>query len=247
MSALIDPSQPIMPPPMNEAEEAFTSLISARRAGLNFKDEARYFTEQWMRHARAGMMSVVPLTEVHAEFLKAAQLGLSYAPEKMQAFCIANFDIDTGFHRPVFYLGYKGMYQLIAQDRNIAYTHTEIIFENDTFQDNGPAAVPDHKRVINPNKRGGIIGGYAYSVLIAGGHTICTTVDSDVMQEIEGNAIANGSQAWNSPFVNEMRRKTITRRHFDDLLPVLNLNVELEPSNIHAENSFEAEYARHGK
>ena len=120
-------------------------------------------------------------------------------------------------------------------------------FENDTFQDNGPAAVPDHKRVINPNKRGGIIGGYAYSVLIAGGHTICTTVDSDVMQEIEGNAIANGSQAWNSPFVNEMRRKTITRRHFDDLLPVLNLNVELEPSNIHAENSFEAEYARHGK
>lgn len=247
MSALIDPTRDITPPPLDGAKAEFTSQLKAKRAGLNFDSEVRHFTNQWMRAARMGMMAAVPLCEVEAEFIKGAQLGLSFDPDKMQAFCIAHWDQDNGYCRPRFYLGYKGMLSLIAHDKNVKVTNTQLIFANDRFIDKGPNALPEHSREINPNARGGIIGGYAYSILAGSNIVICTIVDTDVMQEIERGAKNNGSQAWTGPFVNEMRKKTITRRHFNDLLPVLDLNAKLEDSNILEPTGFDMEYATHGR
>ena len=246
MSALIDPRNPT-PPPLDGVKSDFTSVLNAKRAGLKFADEARYFQAQWIRAAKGGYMGLVPLEEVESEFLKAAQLGLSYDPEKMQAFCIAHWDQDNGYFRPRFYLGYKGMYNIIAHDKNITLTNTQLIYANDRFVDKGPNAIPEHSRVINPDQRGGIIGGYAYSILAKSGIAICTIVDTDVMQEIERGAASNGSEAWTGPFKNEMRKKTVTRRHFNDLLPVLSLNAELDDSNILEPDGFDMEYANHGK
>ena len=247
MSALIDPKSDISPPPLDGIKSNFTSQLKAKRAGLNFDHEVRHFTNQWMRAARMGMMAAVPLDEVEAQFLKGAQLGLSFDPDKMQAFCIANWDQDNGFFRPRFYLGYKGMHSLIAHDKNITLTNTQLIFENDTFRDKGPNCIPEHVRDVNPDTRGLIVGGYGYSILSGSNIAICTVVGKDVMQEIEQGAIANGSQAWTGPFVNQMRKKTITRRHFNDLLPVLDLNATLEDSNILEPTGFDMEYANHGR
>lgn len=243
----IDPSCAITPPPLAALADEFNHLLAAKRANLKFEDECRFFQAQWLNAARSGMMSLVPLEEVHSEFMKASRLGLSYDPSKMQAFCIAYFDQNEGYFRPRFYLGYKGMYQFIAQDKNITLTHTELVFENDVFMDKGPNAIPEHSRQLNANARGNIIGGYAYSLLAKSGVVICTVMGAEVMQEIEMNCVNNGSQAWVGPFVNEMRKKTVTRRHFNDLLPVLDLSVELEDSNILEPSGFELEYASHGR
>lgn len=247
MNALIDTTRPFTPPPLDGVKDDFTSQLLAKRAGLKFEVEARYFIDQWTRAARNGMMAMVPIEEVESEFLKGAQLGLSFDPDKMQAFCISHWDEDNGYCRPRFYLGYKGMLHLVQQDKNIVMTNTQLIYENDTFIDKGPNQIPEHQRVINPNQRGLIVGGYAYSILAKSHIAICTIVDTDVMQEIENNARNNGSQAWNSPFINEMRKKTITRRHFNDLLSVLDLNAKLEESNILEPTGFDLEYATHGR
>ena len=244
---MIDPAHAITPPPLGGLKTEFTGLLAAKRSRLNFDDECRFFQTQWLRTARAGMMSLVPLEEVQAEFMKAPKLGLSYDPSKMQAFCIAHFDDTEGYFRPRFYLGYKGMYHFIAQDKNITLTHTELVFENDEFVDKGPNAIPEHSRKLNANHRGNIIGGYSYSLIAKSNFVICTILGAETMQQIEMGCVNNGSQAWTGPFVNEMRKKTVTRRHFNDLLPVLDLSVELEDSNILEPTGFELEYATHGR
>jgi recombinational DNA repair protein RecT len=198
---------------------------------LSFGEEVRFFTEQWMQLVYKGTMSKVPLEEVESEFLKAVGLGLSYDPSKGQAFCIAYFDDSISCYRPRFYIGYKGMHHLLMMNPKTGMTHTQLVYEHDQFDDKGPTHVPKHKRCHKTSERGDVLCGYAYTYYGEKDSVLCTIVSNDVIQAIAEQGIQSGSQAWASAFSDEMRKKTVTRRHFSELLPLMNLNVVLDPSN----------------
>ena len=220
------------PPPLVGARDRFDANNHIF-APLHFEDEARFFTQAWMQLVNKNMISTVPLEEVHSEFLKASALGLSFDPNKGEAYLLSRYCEDDTMYHPLFYLGYKGMHKLESRDMNISSTVVEMVFAHEEFRDNGPGAIPTHVRDRARNKtQSGVVCGYAYSRLTNTGDIICTLVDQTTLMEIESMASMSGHGAWTGAFVNEMRRKTVARKHFVNLIPNMKLEQLLSANNV---------------
>lgn len=214
-----------------ELENLFNTENKKHNNALVFRNEVGHFLSQLSRLIEMGRIQQADDAHIHRAFLAGVGLGVSFDPRAGQAFVIPMFDELNDGYVPNFFLGYKGMLAIVARSSVVLTMTAEVVFENDEFVFNGTLEKPTHK--FRPTDiRGNPIGVYGMSML-ANGQVITSFMPADELYVIEESAKTNMNQAWNSPFINELRKKTGLRRHFKSLLSILELRVQ--------ENSIETE------
>jgi|TARA_R110000824_G_scaffold330042_1_gene516794 recombination protein RecT len=151
--------------------------------------------------------------------LNVAAVGLSLNPAKAQAYLIPrNVKVgDKWISKICFEPSYRGFCDLATMSGEIKWLQVNVVYENDSFIDNGPGDRPTHEYdAFAPiGDRGEIRGVYS----------VAKTKDGDylttLMREDELIAIRDKSESWkksqNGPwkdFPVEQRKKTVVRRQW---------------------------------
>ncbi|WP_435277310.1 recombinase RecT (plasmid) [Psychrobium sp. nBUS_13] len=167
---------------------------------------------------------------IASAFLNIAKFGLTICPDKQLAFVIPQFDPTNGF-RALFYIGYKGYLKLGSLNPYIQITTADIIYSNDTFQFNGINNRVTHStQSLSTNMRGAMAGGYCTTELVDGA-VVTTTMSPEEVMEIETSCKTNPHSFWHSAFVDELRKKTLIRRHWKTLVSIVDGAFEDEFTN----------------
>lgn len=164
-------------------------------------------------------------TSVHLAMLNVASTGLTLNPAHGYAYLVPR---DRAIRLDI---SYKGLIKIATDTGSVMWARADLVYENDTFTYNGPAAAPTHQ--ANPFKeRGEFIGAYC----------IAKTRDGDILTEVIDKAeienIRNTSQTYlkkSGPWIDwfsQMVKKTVIKRAsktwpYTDRRSVLNDAIEL--------------------
>lgn len=205
-------------------QSLFNQFSKNHKNRLIFREEVEFFLNQITTLQEKNQLQMVTQSNVHDAFLLGAQLGLSFLKQKGHAFVIPHYDSGFNAFVPHFFLGYKGMTNIVARSKLVMTLTAEVVFSNDEFTFNGTHQAPTHR--YDPfGQRGFVKGVYGLSML-ANGSFMTTFMGEEELRIIEDTARGQMNASWNSPFVNELRKKTGIRRHFKSLLSVLDIEVE---------------------
>lgn len=144
---------------------------------------------------------------VQLAMLNVASTGLTLNPAHGYAYLVPR---DGAI---VLDISYKGLIKIATDAGSILWARADVVYENDEFEYNGPAAAPLHKAKVFSKDRGELIGAYS----------IAKTKDGDILTEVMDRAeiekIRGKSQAYakkkSGPWVEfftEMCRKSVTKR-----------------------------------
>lgn len=164
-------------------------------------------------------------TSVHLAMLNVASTGLTLNPAHGYAYLVPR---DRAIRLDI---SYKGLIKIATDTGSVMWARADLVYENDAFTYNGPAAAPTHQ--ANPFKdRGDFIGAYC----------IAKTRDGDILTEVIDKAeienIRNTSQTYlkkSGPWIDwfsQMVKKTVIKRAsktwpYTDRRGVLNDAIEL--------------------
>jgi phage RecT family recombinase len=208
---------------LNSCSNEFNGSKNVGLYKLNFNQEAAAVFETLMGFYNQGNLMGVPDIEIKNAFLKGVGLGLSFAQNDGSAFVVCNWNEFTQRCQVGFYLGYKGMYDLVARSEIVKNIQARTVYDNDVFIEHG-RGYPTHD-ITYSKPRGEVLTAYAVSPL-ADESIICTVLAPDQMKEIESMARQTGNSAWNSNYVDVLRKKTAVRHHFHTALrSVMNLKL----------------------
>lgn len=164
-------------------------------------------------------LSQTPLDTIIESFLDVAVFGLSINPKLELAFLITKVS-NQGVLITMFYIGYKGYLQLAIRSKQIKILTVDVIYEKDNFVFHGTREKVIHTtKSLSTTLRGKAAGGYC-TTETKDGSIITTVMHPEEMFEIECVARANPNSVWNSPFIDELRKKTLIIRHWKTLIMV---------------------------
>jgi phage RecT family recombinase len=208
---------------LNACAPQFNASKNVGLYKLNFNQEAGAVFETLMGFYHQGNLMGVPDNEIQSAFLKGVGLGLSFSQNDGSAFIVCNWNDFTQRCQVGFYLGYKGMYDLVSRSQQVKNIQARTVYKNDQFVEHGNG-YPTHS-IVYSEPRGDVLTAYAVSPL-ADESVICTVLAPAQMQEIESMAKQTGNSAWNSNYVDVLRKKTAVRHHFHTALrSVMNLKL----------------------
>lgn len=232
---------------ISEAVDATSErFISIAPTGISF-DAEKGFAMQILGGndylKKAALTNPVSLQQA---ITNVAAIGLSLNPAERQAYLIArNVKGSNGWQTKVFLEpSYMGLAKLATDSGSIKWVQANVVYQNDTFEDNGPGERPTHKYQAFAKKedRGEFAGVYC----------VAKTVDGDYLTTImpaeEIIGIRDRSESWKA-FVagkaktggpwqtdfNEQAKKTVVRRGFK-MWPRTNLHRMAQAVQISNEN-----------
>lgn len=200
---------------LNACAGRFNNSSAAKRYKLNFNQEAESVFETLLGFYHQGNLKGVPDTEIQTAFLKGIDLGLSFSQNDGSAFIVCNWNDFKQRCQVGFYLGYKGMFDLVARSEIVKNIQARTVYKKDNFIEHGNG-FPTHD-IVYSAPRGDVLTAYALSPL-SDDSVICTVLAPAQMQEIESMAKQTGNSAWNSNYVDVLRKKTAVRHHFHTAL-----------------------------
>lgn len=194
--------------------------IANRRGGyVEFGEQANHFAKRVLSSKNDGVYS---LTLVNVDtlikcFLRIAHTGLSIDPAKGFLFVKAVYSDQTRQTTCALEHGYKGLLKLIKRSQKVKAITADVIYENDHFEFHGSREKVTHRvTTLSRTKRGNCDGGYCTSELVNGGF-ITTTMAAEELEELQAQGAMYENSVWSSPFVDEMRRKSLIKRHYKTL------------------------------
>lgn len=222
-----------------ETKTQFEVYVEENRSGLDFNAEFNFMYNKVLSGVNIeNSFPYTPLESIKTAFLKAAKVGLSLDPRQALCYIHTEYSATTGCHCTVLDFGYKGLLTLTARSGKVVVTSANIFYENDTFCFNGQFEKVTHKMtVLSQSARGYIAGGYC-ETLLKDGTYITTVMPPEELMAIEEQGKAAGNEAWNSAFVDQMRSKTLIKRHWKTLCTVIYSNTLLDDPYLLEDNAF---------
>lgn len=224
------------------AKEKFISYNVQSGNYLEYKKEAKLVYDmvvasqsyEWGRYCDTPMDSIVDA------FLGSAKTGLSFDSSKGQAFLKCIYDTTQNGYITQFDFGYKGFLLLASRSGVVKLITADVIYESDKFQFNGTMNMVTHEVTsLSASKRGAFAGGYCTTEL-TDGSVVTTVMSPEEINEIEYEAKKNYGSAWSTVFIDEMRRKTLIRRHWKTLSTVLQ-RIKRSPALAHVDKLVEVD------
>lgn len=175
--------------------------------GMDFAQECLFARQQLLKNDFTLKTASGNPNSLQAAILNVAAIGISLNPAQQHAYLVPRdgaICLDISF---------RGLVKLATDCGAIKWAKAELVYDNDTFEWNGPASAPTHK--ADPfGDRGAIKGGYCIAKLPDG------EVLVDVMPVDEINKVRDTSKAYKSgkgPWVDwyeEMAKKTLVKRAY---------------------------------
>lgn len=224
--------------------ERFNELNNQNNLKVNFEEEYNFFyhlvTTSFYNYNGIATCTFSSLKEA---FLNIAKYGLSINPKlnlcyvrTEQSCAQANVNIA------VYDFGYKGLLKLITRTGKVKIVTADVFYENDNFEFRGTREPVQHStKTLSAAARGAMAGGYCSSELVAGG-VVTTIMTPEELREIELICQSTGNEAWNSVFIDELRRKTLIKRHWKTLMQV----IEDQDLSVPIEESYQCDFANGG-
>lgn len=208
---------------LKSTEKTFQNYNALSGQHLNFREEAKLVFD-WVIASQGydwGRYCDTSIASIQDSLLSSAKTGLTFDPQRGLAFLKCVFDPRIGEFVTRFDFGYKGFLMLAARSGLVKLITADVVYDNDVFKFNGTRKMVTHEvTALSPTKRGHFAGGYCTTELLS--DVIITTVMTpEEILTIEYEAKKNQSSAWNSAFVDELRRKTLIRRHWKTLSTTL--------------------------
>lgn len=206
---------------LNNAKDDFEKLNKCSGNHVIFEDECGYiYDAATLGNTTYMSITSTPIYSIIETLLEIARTGLSICPAAQLAYLHVEPISSTQLITKLGYQ-YRGFLALANRSGVIAFIHADIIYTKDEFSFNGQREKVTHRvKSLSPSLRGEFGGGYCTSELIDGS-IITTTMTPEEILAIEYEAKTYQSSAWNGPFVDELRRKTLIRRHWKTLSRVL--------------------------
>ena len=212
------PLHQILNDELNNAKNAFDRYNHLSGNHVQYAEQACYVYDMVMETATTqyGFHST-PMSTVIDSFLTIAKTGLSINPSLQLCFLKVTWNELRQKWVTQFDFGYRGYLKLAARSGTIKAITADVIYGKDNFIFNGTRDFVTHQvTALSPSQRGDIAGGYCTSELVSGG-VITTTMTPEEMLDVERSAQMNANSVWNSVFKDELRRKTLIRRHWKTL------------------------------
>jgi len=219
---------------LNQSKEQFEHFNKCSGSRLVFVQEASFIyniiaaSSSWQQSnfAQTNLKSVID------SFLNIAKTGLTLEPNQQLCYIKSVYNGITSQFETEFDFTYRGYLKLISRSKLVKIITADVIYEKDHFVFNGTRELVEHKvTCLSTSQRGNFFGGYCSSELTD--NSIITTVMSpEEILCIEDNAKRFENSAWNTPFVDELRRKTLIRRHWKTLSTIVQTIQENSILNI---------------
>ena len=230
---------------LTDCKPQFDVYVAENGSGLDFNSEFNFTYQTVM--SGVGVENSFPYTPIESiseSFLMAAKLGLSLNPKEQLCFLSTEYSTLSGLYVTVFGLGYKGILKLAYRSGKVKQINANVFYESDNFQFNGSDSKVTHTTtVLSTSARGQRAGGYCQTELVDGSF-ITTVMPPEEILDIEEQGKSVGNEAWLSAHVNQMREKTLIKRHWKTLCPAIysgNLMQEpvvMDDTDFHASADF---------
>lgn len=188
-------------------KDKFLTLNHNNNDLLNWENECVFARQQLEKNDFSLKVAGNNQSSLKAAILNVAAIGISLNPASQHAYLVPRdgaICLDISF---------QGLKKIATDSGAIEWAKVELVYENDSFEWNGPTSQPTHK--ADPfSDRGSVKGGYCIAKLPSGEFM------TEVMSVDEINKIRDTSKAFKSgkgPWVNwydEMAKKTILKRAF---------------------------------
>ncbi|MBB1469002.1 recombinase RecT [Pseudoalteromonas sp. SG41-5] len=200
----------------------FDAYISENGFKLDFNTELNYVYQIVMSGVNVEYsFPYTPVESVISSFLKAAKLGLSLCPNEQLCFLKTEYRESSGQYVTELALGYKGILKLAYRSGKVKQINANVFYEKDNFQYNGVNSKVTHTTtVLSKSMRGQLAGGYCQTELTDGSFKT-TVMPPEEILAIEEQGKAMGNEAWLSVYVDQMREKTLIKRHWKTLCPCI--------------------------
>ena len=234
-------------------KERFTELNNENTVKVNFEEEYNFFyhlvTSSF--HNVNGIASCT-FASLKEAFLNIAKHGLSINPKLNLCFVRTEPSCaQVNVNIAVYDFGYKGLLKLITRTGKVKIVTADVFYENDNFEFRGTREAVIHStRTLSSVARGTMAGGYCSSELVAGG-VVTTVMTPEEISQIETVCRSTGNEAWNSVFIDELRRKTLIKRHWKTLMQVIEeqkqtASTEEQKQTALIEESYQSEFENGG-
>lgn len=232
---------------LTDARMQFLELNKASGNTLDFNTELNFVYQIVMSGVNVqNSYPYTPLESIKQAFLKIAKTGLSIDPKEQLCYLRTEFNHLTSCYCTVLDFGYKGLLKLTSRSGKVVVTSANVFYEKDTFCYNGQFEKVTHKmHVLSQNARGNLAGGYCETLLNDGTY-ITTVMPPEEILAIEEMGKEAGNQAWNSAFVDQMRIKTLIKRHWKTLCTIIYAGTPLEDPDLLEEEPLPDTYAVSG-
>jgi phage RecT family recombinase len=204
---------------LKQVENEYQRLNNICGYSLDYSQEANFVYQTILasNHNLPNAYINTSIESIVASLLTSASIGISLCSNENLSYLKTQFDYATNQFRTVFDFTYKGYLKLIYRSKMVKIITADVIYSNDKFEFNGTRKLVTHKVTkLSTTQRGDLDGGYCTSELLD--NSIVTTVMSaEEIFTIENMAKMYENSAWNSAFVDELRRKTLIRRHWKTL------------------------------
>lgn len=192
---------------IQKAKDRFAKVASQT---VNYDKESIFAMQALMKNPFVMKVANENPSSVHLAMINVASTGLTLNPANGYAYLVPR---DGAIHLDI---SYKGLIKIATDAGSVVWARAEVVYADDTFEYNGPAAAPKHTADPFKKDRGDVVGVYC----------IAKTNDGDVLTEVmsrdEIEKIRSKSSAWvrgkpgqKGPwedFFTEMCRKAVVKR-----------------------------------
>jgi len=188
---------------------------------LNFDEEAGFAGQILRNNKYLSSVAIANPRSLYDSVFNVAAIGLSLNPAEKLAYLIPrNIKIEQNKYEKRIFLepSYIGLIRLATDSGSVAWLHSNVVYTDDEFIDNGPGEKPTHKYNAFSKERGEFVGVFATAKLVEGDYLTA------VMPADEVYGIRDRSEAWKSsqsgPWKTdfaEMAKKSAIRRLFKTL------------------------------
>ena len=190
-----------------KAEKHFIEINNASaETVLTWKSEAHFAMQAIVKNDGLAKAVHKSPDSLKSAVVNVASVGLSLNPATAYAYLVPRDD------RVCLDISYKGLVKMATDTGSIMWCRADVVYSEDKFEYNGPAAAPVHTADPFSEDRGDVIGVYCIAKTCDGDYLVETMKESEV-QEIKAKSPSSKSpySPWNT-FENQMRKKAVIKR-----------------------------------
>lgn len=177
---------------------------------INFAKEAEFAVQILQGNSYSARIAMQNQQSLVAAIRNVAAIGISLNPAAKHAYLVprgGKICLDVG---------YLGLMHIATESGSILWVQCEMVYENDTYCNNGVDKAPTHKRnKFNKKSRGAIVGAYCVAKT-RDGSFLTEEMDIDEIHAIRARSESfkkGGTSPWVTDY-GEMVRKTVIKRAY---------------------------------
>lgn len=192
---------------IKSAHDRFAKIASNT---VNYDKESIFAMQALMKTDFAMKVANQNPQSVHLAMINVASTGLTLNPANGYAYLVPR---DNAIHLDI---SYKGLIKIATDSGSIEWARAEVVYADDSFEYNGPAAAPVHRADPFKKDRGGLVGAYCIAKT-NGGDVLTEVMDRAAIETIRSKSSAwvRGAAGRKGPwedFFTEMCRKAVVKR-----------------------------------